>query len=115
MMAISDEEMRESLAKARSYSMVILRKGPRYEDPGARPIIVEHGRRNMALRKEGILPIVCPTTDQDEVRGIGIFAVSLEECRSLMESDPGVVAGIFSYELHPARGFPGSSLPDRDS
>jgi hypothetical protein len=28
-----------------------------------------------------------------------------------MDEDPAVRAGIFRYEIHPVRGFPGSSLP----
>jgi hypothetical protein len=28
-----------------------------------------------------------------------------------MDHDPGVEAGIFTYEIHPVRGFPGSALP----
>ena len=28
-----------------------------------------------------------------------------------MDDDPGVRAGVFEYELHPVRGFPGSTLP----
>ena len=28
-----------------------------------------------------------------------------------MDDDPGVLAGVFRYELHPCRGFPGDHLP----
>jgi hypothetical protein len=28
-----------------------------------------------------------------------------------MEDDPGVKAGVFVYEVHPCRSFPGDSLP----
>ena len=31
--------------------------------------------------------------------------------RGVMDEDPGVKAGIFVYELHPCRSFPGDSLP----
>ena len=34
-----------------------------------------------------------------------------DETRSIMDGDPGVVAGIFRYEIHPVRGFPGATLP----
>jgi len=27
-----------------------------------------------------------------------------------MDADPGVRAGIFTYDVHPVRGFPGSAL-----
>jgi hypothetical protein len=29
----------------------------------------------------------------------------------ITDEDPGVQSGLFTYELHPVRGFPGSSLP----
>ena len=29
----------------------------------------------------------------------------------MLDGDPGVQAGIFTYELHAVRGFPGASLP----
>lgn len=28
-----------------------------------------------------------------------------------MEDDPGVRAGVFTYGVHPVRGFPGDALP----
>ena len=28
-----------------------------------------------------------------------------------MDDDPGVQAGVFTYEVHPVRGFPGDGLP----
>lgn len=28
-----------------------------------------------------------------------------------MDDDPAVLAGIFTYEIHPVRSFPGDSLP----
>jgi hypothetical protein len=34
-----------------------------------------------------------------------------EEIAQIMDSDPGVQAGIFTYEVHPSRSFPGDSLP----
>ncbi len=78
---------------------------------GVKSIIWEHGRRNFELRAAGILPIVCPVTDESDVAGIGIFNASVEETRKIMEEDPGVQAGVFIYELHPCRSFPGASLP----
>ncbi len=78
---------------------------------GVESIIWEHGRRNFALRADGVLPIVCPVSDGSDVSGIGIFNASVEETKKIMDEDPGVQAGVFVYELHPCRSFPGSSLP----
>jgi len=42
--------------------------------------------------------------------GICIFNASVDETRRIMDEDPGVQAGIFVYETHLCRGFPGDSL-----
>jgi len=33
------------------------------------------------------------------------------EVAALMAAEPGVQAGVFEYDVHPVRGFPGSALP----
>ncbi len=111
MQSITDEFMREMLPKSREYCIVILKATPKRSEPGADPIVWEHGRRNFALRADGVLAIVCPINDGSDVRGVGIFNASLEETRKLMDDDPAVKAGIFTYELHPCRSFPGDRLP----
>jgi hypothetical protein len=35
----------------------------------------------------------------------------MEQTKEIMEGDPGVMAGVFIYEVHTARSFPGDSLP----
>lgn len=80
---ITDEYMQETLGQAKAYT----------------------------LRAQGTLPIVCPVGDDSEWAGIGIFDAGAEEVTRIMDDDPGVQAGLFAYELHPVRGFPGSSLP----
>lgn len=67
--------------------------------------------RNFRLRAEGVLSVVCPVVDSGEVKGLGIFNASVEETRRIMDGDPGVQVGIFSYEAHLCRGFPGDALP----
>ena len=110
--AISDEFMRERIASARPYTAVLLRKTPKYKLPQAGPTVWEHGRRNMALEEHGVLAVVLPVNnDPSDWAGLAIFTASPEEVREIMDNDPGVKAGIFSYEIHPVRGFPGSSLP----
>jgi len=108
---ITDEYMQEALGQAKAYTLVLLRRTPKLAEPGSRAIVWEHGRRNMALRAQGTLPIVCPVGDDSEWAGIGIFDAAPEEVARIMDADPGVQAGLFTYELHPVRGFPGSSLP----
>jgi hypothetical protein len=108
---ISDEYMGEMLAKTGAYTLVLLQAGPNYRAPEAGPVIREHGRRNFALRAEGVLAIVCPVTDESDLCGMGLFNASEAETVGIMEGDPGVQAGVFRYEVHPVRSFPGDALP----
>jgi len=110
MTTISDEYMQEMIAKTKTYTLVILREGPKYAIPGVQRIIWEHGRRNFALRQEGVLSIVCPVADGSNVCGVGIFNTDLDKTKSIMDEDPGVKEGVFTYDLHPCRSFPGDKL-----
>jgi len=111
MKTITDEYMRQMLPTARTYCLVILKSTPKSKEPGADKIIWEHGRRNFGLREEGVLSIVCPVRDESDVSGIYLFNTSLQQVSHIMEEDPGVRAGVFTYELHECRGFPGQCLP----
>lgn len=108
---ITDEEMSERLSKTRDYTLLILHTTPRTFTDEGRPIIMEHGRRNMALVSAGVLSIVCPSTDGSEVAGIGVFDAPADDVEKIMVGDPAVEAGVLTYELHPVRGFPGAALP----
>ena len=112
MTEITDEFMTQMISRARNYSIVILKAGPNHSRPGAEKIIWEHARRNFLLRAQGLLPIVCPISDGSDLAGIGIFNANIEETKSIMEDDPGVKEGIFIYEVHPCRSFPGDCLPE---
>jgi hypothetical protein len=103
--------MKQLMPLARGYSLVILKTSPQRNQPGVDAIVWEHGRRNFALRAEGLLAIVCPVRDGSDVSGIGIFNASVEETQKIMDEDPGVKAGVFVYEVHACRSFPGDSLP----
>lgn len=111
MQIITDEFMHRSRQTAKSYCICILKAGPNRNQDGVDKIIWEHGRRNFALRAGGVMPIVCPVTDDSGIAGISIFNTTVEEAKKLMDEDPGVQAGVFVYELHPCRSFPGDCLP----
>ncbi len=111
MQTISDDYMRQMMGTTRNYTIVISKAGPKRFEPGVEKIVWEHGRRNFALRAEGILSIVCPVLDESDVRGIGIFNATAEETKKIMDEDPGVRADVFVYEVHPSRSFPGDCLP----
>jgi hypothetical protein len=111
MKTFTDEEMGQLLPSAKAYAVVILKQGPRFGDPTAPAIIWEHGRRNFGLRDDGVLAVVLPVTDGSDVCGIGVFAATVEDTKAIMDGDPGVAAGVFTYDVHACRGFPGDALP----
>ena len=97
------------LGKTRPYTIIILRKTPKASEPGTDKIIWEHGRRNFELRRDGKLCITCPV-GEESVSGVCIFNTDPEETRKIYDGDPGVKAGIFVYEIHQTRSFPGDAL-----
>jgi hypothetical protein len=109
--AISDEFMRRHLPTARPFTIVLLKKTALASEPEAPPIIWEHGRRNFSLREAGLMPIVCPVRDGSDLAGMCIFTTTADEAARVMDGDPGVEAGLFTYEVHETRSFPGSALP----
>jgi hypothetical protein len=111
MKTFTDEEMDQLLPTAKPYSVVILKQGPNFGDDTAPGIIWEHGRRNFGLRDDGVLAVVLPVTDGSDVCGIAVFGATIDDTNAIMGDDPGVGAGVFTYEVHPCRGFPGDSLP----
>ena len=108
---ISDEEMHARLAGSAPYTLVALLATDRLVRPDVNPIIWAHGRRNMSLIAAGIAPIIAPAITPGGPSGYAIFATGPDETRTIMDADPAVVAGIFTYEIHPIRAFPGATLP----
>ncbi len=103
--------MQEMLGKTRPFTVMILHKTAKFSEPGMDKIVREHGRRNFELRRDGKLCVICAIRDESDVSGVGVFATDLEETRRIYDDDLGVKAGIFVYEIHPTRSFPGDSLP----
>ncbi len=111
MTSITDEFMKQMLSKAKKYSIVILKNGPNKDMEDRQQIVWEQGRRNFVLREKGLLSIVCPVRDGSDINGMGIFNADEEQTKKLMDEDPGVQAGVFTYEIHPTVSFPGDRLP----
>jgi hypothetical protein len=111
MSSITDDYMREVIKTRKPYTLVVFKSGPRTDEPGADKVIWEHGRRNLELRKEGIVSIIIALRDEWEIEGLDVFNASVDETRRIMEQDPAVKAGVLAYEIHPAVSFPGDALP----
>jgi hypothetical protein len=110
METITDEFMRQMISRTKDYTIVIVKAGPNRNSPGVDEVIWEHARRNFALRKSGVLSIVCPISDGSDIGGVGIFDAGVDEVESQMKEDPAVKAGVLTYEIHPCRSFPGDKL-----
>jgi hypothetical protein len=115
--AVTDAMLDALRQTARPYTVVILKAGPNFSmpgpdrDSGVSKIIWQHGKRNLALLKAGLMPIVCPVSDGSGICGVCIFDASPEDAERIMTLDPGVQAGVFTFDVHPTRSFPGSCLP----
>ena len=111
MSGITNDYMREMLQTTKRYTMVILHRTTKRSEPGSDKIVWEHGRRNFELRREGILCIVGQVVrDETDVTGLCIFSTDLGRTKRIMNDDPAVRAGIFTYETHVIEGFPGDAL-----
>ena len=114
---VNDAMLQAALQTTRPYTLVVLKAGPNFSmpgpdrDAGVSKIIWQHGMRNFALFTAGVMPIVCPIADGSGLCGVGIFDATLEDVERIMSLDPGVQAGVFTFDIHPTRGFPGSCLP----
>jgi hypothetical protein len=114
---VTDDMLREALPSTAPYTLVVLKAGPKFSmlgpdrDSWVAKIIWQHGKRNFALRTAGLMPVVCPVADGSGVTGMGIFNASPEDVERIMSEDPGVKEGVFTYEIHATRTFPGSTLP----
>jgi hypothetical protein len=112
----TDEMLRDALQRTRPYTVCILKATPAYQPPGparegwVADLIWEHGKRNYALYLAGLMRIVCPIGDGSGTTGICIFDADPGEVDRIMRHDPGVKAGLFTYDIHATQTFPESAL-----
>jgi hypothetical protein len=111
MAIITDEYMHRMMENAKEYCVCIVRMTSKRKEPGANKLVWEHGRRNFSLRADGIIAIAFPIADESAISGIYIFNADAHKVMEIMEEDLAIKAGIFTYELHPSRSFPGDELP----
>jgi hypothetical protein len=108
--------LQDALQGVRRYTICILKAGPAFQEPGpARAgriadLIWEHGKRNYAMYLTGLKRIICPIGDGSGITGVSIFDADPDQVDQIMRQDPGVKAGLFTYEVHATHAFPESTL-----
>ena len=88
----------------RQYVMAFLKEGPNRNQDSieASKIQAAHMANISRMAEEGKLVVAGPFMDDQEIKGIYIFAVNtLEEAENLTNTDPAVQAGRLIMELHP--------------
>jgi hypothetical protein len=107
---VGDEYVASELARARLYTIVYLRPGPRYDDPDDGGLVYAHVKRNFELKLAGDIAVVGPTRSEGEVCGLYIFNCDPARATELIETDPAVEAGFFTFEVQALMAFPGDTL-----
>ncbi len=107
------EEMDSRRQLARRYTLVFLRRGPAPRDDENRNerLQLEHLQHLTKLQLLGKLALNGPTLIEHDILGVSVYAVELEEAKTLAEADPKVKAGYLTVEAIPWMAVPGE--PDR--
>ena len=109
-MGVTDEQIQALAATAKPFSLVELRWAPDRHQDGSEAIELEHQRRMVTLRADGVIAILCPVLS-DTVAGVAVLTEAPDRAAEIMAADPCVRAGMMTVEVLPCLGFPGDSLP----
>ena len=87
-----------------TYSLVVLRRGPRaaeYEGEELDRLQEAHLAHLRSMHERGAMLVAGPFGDQEDetFRGLCLYGLPLEEARALAEADPGVQAGRMRVEV----------------
>lgn len=107
------------------YTLVLLRRpadAPAMSEAELDELQARHLAYRAGLRRDGVLVANGPLGEQSDLsmRGLSIFACSLDEARRLSDGDPSVQAGRLAYDVMEwwvAAGtlaFPGATQPVGD-
>lgn len=86
------------------YTLVLLRRpadAPEMSEAELDALQARHLAYRAELRRQGILVVNGPLSEQSDttMRGLSIFACSLDEATRLSDGDPSVQAGRLAYDL----------------
>jgi hypothetical protein len=107
---VTDDQIRQLAETAKPYSLALLRWGPERHMDGAEATELEHQRRMVSLRADGVIAILCPVASET-LAGVAIMNVPPEEAKEIMDGDPCVRARMILCDVHSCHGFPGDALP----
>ena len=113
---VTDEQIQALAATAEPFSVAVLRWAPERHQDGAAAIELEHQRRMVSMRVEGVLgwADVARVLSHTPAR-IAIMRVRADDAEAIMAADPCVQAGMMTVEVQPCLGFPGDTLPGAES
>jgi hypothetical protein len=102
----------QKLAAMNQYTLLILTKTAKYDEPGTRKILQsEHLPYTFKLREEGKLLLTMPIYDTSPIAAIGIYASTEKtEVEEMVKQDPAIIKGIFNYQLLSGIGLKGDML-----
>jgi hypothetical protein len=109
-MNVTDEQIQQLAATAKPYSVALLWWGPERHMDGAGATELEHQRRMVSLRADGVIAILCPASSE-RLAGVAIMNLPPDEARAVMDGDPCVRARMIDCEVHACAGFPGDAIP----
>lgn len=109
-MTVTNEQIQALAATAKPYSLALLYWTPEKDMDGADAIGLEHQRRMVSLRADGVIAVLCPI-GTETLAGLAIMTVPADRAAEIIAEDPCVQAGIMRYEVHACQGFPGDTLP----
>ena len=106
---VTEDFIRASVASAKPYSLVVLKRGPNFDTTAH--LQMEHLKHIFALRQAGQQVLTCPVMDpESEIVGIALMPLGKDEAAALTAADPGVQAGRLTYEILGCMAMPGDGV-----
>jgi hypothetical protein len=64
----------------------------------------------LELLRDGKFRVLYPGSGESGFEGIGILQADPEETKRILDGDPAVKAGVYTYEVHTVRVLPGDRM-----